>query len=169
MQKFPNLKLILAHFGFFSYDISEAERFLSYPNTAFDVTPGGEQLINMGKEWEKWLPFWEKYQDRIYYGTDFYAFPKNENWQVSFNRRPKFVRQFLETDKTHDYLDEQFNGVLLDKGLRDKIYRQNFINLLGEPKPIDNSYVVATAKRLNAKKEHKSIFAKEDIEFILNN
>lgn len=167
MQKFPKLKLILAHFGFFSYDISDAERFLSYPNTAFDITPGGEQLINMSKEWDKWLPFWEKYQDRIFYGTDFYAFPKDEKWEISFNRRPKFVRQLLETNQEHEYLGEQFNGVLLEESLREKIYRANFLKLLGEPKPIDISYMVDTAKRLGNKNKHKSLFAKEDIDFIL--
>ena len=169
MQQFPNLKLILAHFGFFSYDISLAERFLSYKNTAFDITPGGEQLINMSKEWDKWLPFWVKHQDRIFYGTDFYAFPKDEKWEISFNRRPKFVRQFLETDKLHDYLGEQFKGVLLDKSIRDKIYRNNFTNLLGEPKLVDTAYMLNTAKKLSLKSEHKSLYAKEDAEFIMNN
>lgn len=169
MEKFPNLKLILAHFGFFSYDIGEAERFLSYPNTAFDITPGGEQLINMGKEWEKWLPFWMKHQDRIFYGTDFYAFPKDEKWEISFNRRPKFIRQFLETDKAHGYLDVQFTGVLLDKAIRDKIYRKNFISLLGDPKEIDVEYMISRAKMLNLKSEHKSLHAKEDLQYILDN
>ena len=169
MQKFPKLKLILAHFGFFSYDISDAERFLSYPNTAFDITPGGEQLINMSKEWDKWLPFWKKYQDRIFYGTDFYAFPKGDMWEISFNRRPKFVRQFLETNQSHEYLGEQFNGVLLDEKLREKIYRQNFLNLLGKPKQIDISYMIDKAKRLALKSEHKSRYAKEDADFIINN
>ena len=110
MDKFPKLKFILAHFGFMSYDIDEAERYLSYPNTLLDITPGGEQLINMQKEWEKWLPFWNKYQDRILYGTDFYAFPKDKNWEVAFMRRPKFIRQFLETNSEHIYLDEKFTG-----------------------------------------------------------
>jgi hypothetical protein len=166
MEKFPKLKLILAHFGFFSYDIAEAEKFLSYKNTAFDITPGGEQLINMGKEWKKWLPFWEKYQDRIFYGTDFYAFPKDDKWEISFNRRPKFIRQLLETDQTHVYLNEEFKGVLLDKQIRDKIYRDNFVKLLGEPKKIDDEYILNEVKRISLKQEHKSLHAKEDLQYI---
>ena len=148
LQKFPNLMLILAHFGFMSYDIKEAERFLSYPNTRFDITPGGEQFIHMGKAWDRWLPFWEKYQDRILYGTDYYAFPKDENWETAFQRRPKFLRQFLETDACHEYLDERFCGINLPKALRDKIYRENFIKLLGAPKEIDCAYLRFEAKRL---------------------
>ena len=168
MEKFPKLKLILAHFGFFSYDISLAERFLSYENTCFDITPGGEQLINMGKEWDKWFLFWQKHVDRIFYGTDFYAFPKNAEWQVAFNRRPKFIRQFLETNKSHLYLGEEFTGILLDKSLRDKIYRDNFMKLLGEPKTISKDYVLKTTKRLLDKDTHKSSYAKEDLALILN-
>ena len=141
LEKFPKLRLILAHFGFMSYDIAQAERFLSYENTVFDITPGGEQLIHMGKAWKKWLPFWEKYQDRILYGSDYYAFPKDENWKIAFQRRPKFLRQFLETDTSHEYLGEAFSGICLDKAIRDKIYRENFLKLLGDPKPIDEKYL----------------------------
>ena len=169
MEKFPKLPLILAHFGFFSDDMPTAERFLSYPNTRFDITPGGEQLIHMQKEWDMWLPFWEKYQDKILYGTDFYAFPKDENWEIAYTRRPKFVRQFLETDTNHVYLDETFKGVLLNGGLRDKIYRKNFVNLLGKAKNIDIEYLRDEASRLLKIENKKSIYADEDLQYILKN
>lgn len=169
MEKFPKLKLILAHFGFMSYDIAEAERFLSYPNTRFDITPGGEQLLNMGKEWDRWLPFWEKHQDRILYGTDFYAFPKDGNWETAFLRRPKFVREFLESTEKSVYLGEEFFGVALNKGLRDKIYRENFTKLLGAPKTIDLDYIIRSVRTLQLQDKHLSQFAKEDLEYILIN
>ena len=168
MDKFPKLKLILAHFGFFSDDIALAERFLSYPNTQLDVTPGGEQFIHMQTEWNRWLPFWEKHQDKILYGTDFYAFPKDENWEIAYNRRPKFVRQFLETNTEHIYLDEPFQGVALEKALRDKIYRKNAFKLLGVPKNIDFEYMRDEAKRLLKAKNKLSKYADEDLEYILN-
>ena len=169
MDKFPKLTLILAHFGFFSDDMASAERFLSYPNTRVDITPGGEQLINMQKAWKTWVPFWEKYQDKILYGTDFYAFPKDENWEIAYTRRPKLVRQFLETNAKHSYLGEAFQGVLLDRGLRDKIYRDNFVKLLGKPKTIDLSYMYGEAKRLSLVENKLSVFADEDLEYIVNN
>jgi len=168
MEKFPNLKLILAHFGFMSYDIEEAESFLSYPNAYFDITPGGEQLINMQKAWDKWLPFWEKYQGKILYGTDFYAFPKDENWEIAFQRRPKFVRQFLETNKEHVYLDEVFCGVKLEKTMRDKIYCDNFTCLLGEPKKIDESYMESEVKRLFSEEGLRGT-DEADLHFICSN
>lgn len=167
MQKFPRLKLILAHFGFMSYDMAQAERFLSYENTYLDITPGGEQLLNMAKEWSNWLPFWEKHQDKILYGTDFYAFPKDESWEVAFQRRPKLIRQFLETNGCYEYLEEPFQGIALEKKLRDKIYRKNFEKLLGEPSKIDKNYVVRTAKQLLKIPNKKSIYAQEDLTYIL--
>ncbi len=148
LDKHPKLKFGLAHFGFMSYDIDEAERFLSYENTFFDLTPGGEQLIKMSENWQEWLEFFEKYQDRIVYGTDFYAFPKDENWEIAFNRRPKFLRQFFETDSEYKYLDKTFKGVKIEKSLRDKLYRENFMKLLGEPKPIDKKYFKIEIERL---------------------
>jgi hypothetical protein len=167
MEKHPALTLILAHFGFMSDSMETAERFLSYPNTAFDVTPGGEQLIQMQKEWERWLPFWKKHQGRIFYGTDFYAFPKDENWEVAFQRRPKFLRNFLETDGEHEYLDERFCGVNLPKSLRDKIYRENFLRLLGTPKKIDTIFLKEETHRLLLLESHTSPNAKSDLEYIL--
>ncbi len=167
MEKYPNLKLILAHFGFMSYDIEEAERFMEYPNAYFDITPGGEQLLNMGKKWEKWLPFWERYQDKILYGTDFYAFPKNESWEITFQRRPKFIREFLETQEEHEYLDEKFCGIMLGKKIRDKIYRENFKRLLGEPKGIDKEYLLQTAKKLLQVSDKKTAYAEDDLQYIL--
>ncbi|MBQ9756429.1 MAG: amidohydrolase family protein [Clostridia bacterium] len=148
LEKHPKLKFGLAHFGFMSYDITEAERFLGFENTFFDLTPGGEQLINMSKDWDRWLMFFEKHQDRIVYGTDFYAFPKDENWEIAFNRRPKFVRQMLETNTEHKYIDQTFKGVKLDKKIRDKIYRENFVKLLGAPKKINQEYFVGEIERL---------------------
>ena len=167
MEKFPRLTLILAHFGFMSDSIETAERFLSYPNTAFDVTPGGEQLICMQQEWARWLPFWEKHQDRIFYGTDFYAFPKDENREIAFQRRPRFLRRFFETADKHEYLDESFFGVSLAKPLRDKIYRENFTKLLGEPKPIDLAYLRQETKRLLSVQNKKSVHANSDLAYIL--
>ena len=149
LKKHPMLKLGLAHMGFMSYDVKEAERFFAYENTYLDVTPGGEQILNIISNWGEWKKFFERYQDRILYGTDFYAFPKVDDlWKVSVTRRPNLIRQAFETDEEHLYFKDKFRGVKLDKKMRDKIYRDNLINLLGEPKKIDKQYAKDEIKRL---------------------
>jgi hypothetical protein len=169
MKKHPRLKLLLAHMGFFSYNINEALEFMSYPNTMLDVTPGGEQLINMKASWDVWLPFFEKYQNRIFYGTDFYAFPKSDNWEVAFSLRPTFVHRFFETDTEHEYLGEHFTGVKIDKSIRDKIYRDNFTALLKERKSIDEDYLKSKLISLSSVKNKLSPYADSDIKFMLEN
>lgn len=160
LNKHPKLKLGLAHFGFMSYDINEAEKFLSYENTFFDITPGGEQFIEMTKDWNKWLVFFNKYQDRIVYGTDYYAFPKVDEtrWLKAVHLRPDFVRRFFETDGEYEYLGTAFKGVKLEKPLRDKIYRNNFIKLLGEPKTIDKKYFKKEIERLLIEKPKGKVY-----------
>ena len=142
LKKFPNLHLTLAHMGFFSNHYDDAIIFMSYPNTRLDVTPGGEQLINMSKKWDVWSKFFDKYQDRILYGSDYYPFEKGENWLIAVNRRPGFLREFFETDGEHQYLGESFKGVKLDETILDKIYMQNATHLLGAPKKINSGLIL---------------------------
>ena len=136
LKKFPRLTLILAHFGFFSKHYEDAERFMSYQNTYLDTTPGGEQFIHISKELNKWMPFIKKYQDRIVYGSDFYAFIKDENFEISYKRRPIFLKQYFETSSAHTYLGEEFKGINLAKDILEKIYYSNAERLLGSPKKI---------------------------------
>ena len=168
MEKFPKLRLGLAHCGFFAYDVKEAERFMEeYENTILDITPGGEQLLIMSENWNIWKKFVEKYQDRIIYGTDYYAFQKNENWEESFNRRPQLIRNLFETDGEHFYLDKKFKGIKLDKNLRDKLSRENFMAFLGNPKEIDENWLVLQAEKILAEKKFRRQIDKPDAEYII--
>ena len=168
MEKFPKLRLALAHCGFLAYDIKEAERFMAhFENTILDITPGGEQLLIMSRDWETWKSFVEKYHDRIIYGTDYYAFPKNENWKVSFTRRPQLIRDLFETDEVHFYIDKKFKGINLDRKLRDKIYRENFMCFLGNPKKLDENWLVMQTEKVLAEKKFRRHIDKPDAEYIL--
>ena len=171
LKKHPKLSLALAHCGFFSYDISQAEYFMGeFENTILDITPGGEQLINMSLDWDRWLKFFEKYQDRIIYGSDYYAFPDEdeEEWRTCFTRRPRFLRQFFETDSEHLYVDRSFKGINLDPKLRKKLYWDNSMRIFGEPKKVSTSYIRQEAEKLIGK-EHHSKYAEEDLKYIIEN
>ena len=169
MKKHPKLKLALAHFGFMSYDIDQAKHWLDYENTVFDLTPGGEQLLNMRKNWTDWEKFFIEYQDKIIYGSDYYAFPMDEKWEENFLRRPKFLREFFETDSEHDYGGKAFRGVKLDEKILKKIYWDNAMRLLGEPKKINLEYMQRKADELLSKRNKHAKFADEDLTYILKN
>ena len=168
MKKFPKLRLALAHCGFFSLHYDDAVKFMEYPNTALDITPGGEQLTTMANNWELWGPFWKKYIDKIFYGTDYYAFPKDENWELCFKRRPILVRQMLETDLDHEYFGVVFKGVKLPKRMRDKVYRKNFMRMFGKPKPISSDAFQKEIDRLRKIPDLKPLDL-EDIDYIEKN
>ena len=152
LDRHPNLKITLAHMGFLSEDYDLAEKFMSYKNTMLDVTPGGEQFINFlnGNERKIWTDFIVKYSDRIKYGTDLYNFERtnDKDWKIAFHRRPDFIRQVFESDKQHDYCGDKFVGMKLPKKLRNKIYRENLINELGEPKTINFDWAINKVKEL---------------------
>ena len=169
MKKHPRLRLTLAHFGFMSTDIERATRWMEYENTCFDITPGGEQLLRMGKEWNSWRGFFEKYQDRILYGSDYYAYPDDERWEENFTRRPNLIRDFFETDEEHEYQGEKFRGIKLDEKITEKIYWNNAMRLLGNPKKIDYSYLENKANELLLKPDKYSPFADGDLKYILAN
>lgn len=144
MKKHPRLKLTLAHMGFLTYNIADAERFLDgYENTMFDVTPGGEQLFNMLQDWNSWHGFFQKYRKRIMYGTDLYAFPyiTERDWIADVMRRPQFLREFFETDTKHSYIGDIFRGVKLEEDILSDVYSGNAERLFGEPKAIDGGYL----------------------------
>ncbi len=171
MNKFPRLRLALAHYGFLTDDPKQFEAFLaSYENTLIDITPGGEQYFNMLEDWDTWKGLITKYQDRIFYGTDFYAFPREneENWRTAFTRRPWLVRNFFETDGEHEYFKQKFRGVKMDDSIVDKIFYQNAERLMGDPRAINRT---AFASRCRGLLEEESISTqgKLDLQYMLNN
>ena len=170
MQKFPKLKLILAHMGFLSDDIKEAERWLSYPNTMFDLTPGGEQILAMGENWEVWHNFFVKYQDRIMYGTDLRAFPcePEDKWVEDVQRRPAFLRQFFETDTEHVYGGTAFKGIKIEKEILEKLYYKNAECFLGLRREIDYEYMKTQAQRLLLEKKKVDDYADSDLQYIIS-
>ena len=170
MRKHPKLKLILAHFGFLTYQIDEAKKWLdNYENTMLDMTPGGEQYFNMLKDWDQWHTFFQQYQTRMLYGTDLYAFTygNEESWKKRVLSRPNFIRHFFETDTEHVYCGDSFRGIKLEESILDKIYGKNAEKAFGSPRAVDISYLIKKAESLLHAQERMGEYTEEDMQYIL--
>lgn len=131
LTKHPDLKIIFAHFYFMSANITKASAFLDqWPNVSFDITPGWEMYHNFSKDSNSWKDFFNRYQERILFGTDGTSPAKKENnynkpLGVYTGNVPK-IRDFLEKDI------KLFSGQGLKLGIKtlEKIYSGNFLKLL---------------------------------------
>lgn len=153
LKKHPRLRLTMAHFGFTSEKIEEAEEFLSYPNTMLDTTPGGEQFMHFLENERAWKEFFVKYQDRIIYGTDTYNYytDDEEEWYRAMTSRPNLVKDFFASNQESAYLGEpnfKFKGWDFPKAITDKIFFGNAYREFGEPKPIDYLYMLEKLEAL---------------------
>ena len=71
LERHPNLKLIFAHFLFFSAQLPRLAEWLDrFPNLHVDLTPGIEMYHNFTENSQATRDFFIKYQDRIIFGTD---------------------------------------------------------------------------------------------------
>ncbi len=141
LTKHPNLKLILAHFYFMSHDLDLAVEFMEkHPNVCIDLTPGKEMYFNFEKDLHKWKAFFEKYADRIIYGTDRYNWdiPKEE-LETSRAHMTNLVRSFLEKDHfTRTFPPGEMDGFAFEDEILDKIYYKNAERLYGKtPRPVN--------------------------------
>ena len=136
LEKHPNLKVIFAHFYFMSADFKRATAiFEKYPNVCFDLTPGKEMYENFGKDLDNWKVFFERFADRLYYGTDV-------NDTAAFNYHSTlYTLVSTALNSAEPFVWGKYNcaGLGLSEDAKNKIMSENFIKLLGEtPKP--NNY-----------------------------
>lgn len=147
LDRHPRLRVTFAHFFFLSNFIDEATRVMeTYPNVNFDLTPGWEMYLGFSKDIDAWQAFFEKYSDRIIYGTDCNNY-KDINPQIH-----QLVRMGISHDKTEfimpAYRALPIKGLDLSEETLDKIIHKNYDRFVGEPKPVDMSAVCAAAHRV---------------------
>ncbi|MCL4408136.1 MAG: amidohydrolase [Thermotogae bacterium] len=136
LERFPQLKVVFAHFYFLSSDLERLSSLLDKcPNVNLDLTPNSEIYSDLSKNYEKARDFFIKYQDRILYGDD--ALVANN---ISVDN-VALIRGFLETDKEFDnFMGEQdkVRGLKLPESVLKKIYSQNFLRIVGKkPKTLN--------------------------------
>ena len=154
MKKFPKLRLTLAHFGFMTYE--EAVAFLeNWENTAFDLTPGAEWCKVVTDDYEKWKPFFTKYADRIYFGTDTYNEVSSNDDEDAYEKgseRYNVVRKMLENSPDAPFESSGTLGAFKPLGLPgsvlEKIYYKNIRSSHGNPKPLNIPLFIECAEKL---------------------
>lgn len=172
LNKFPKLKLCLAHLNFFGDELEHAADFLEqWQNVSFDLTPGGIMFVGFTKRHKDWKMFFEKYSDRLYYGTDTYS-AKRDNVTNGYDEVPcvgvriKQLRKMLE--HTKEFQDVTF-GNLRPLGLSDNIleniYYKNMERLLPVPREINCGICAQhTADIIFARKEGLFLTSDKDID-----
>ena len=147
LDRHPRLRVTFAHFFFLSNFMDEATRVMeTYPNVNFDLTPGWEMFLGFSKDIDAWQAFFEKYSDRILYGTDSNNY-KDINPQIH-----QLVRMGISHDKTEfimpAYRALPIKGLDLSEETLDKIIHKNYDRFVGAPKPVDMTAVCAAVHRV---------------------
>ena len=157
LRRYPRLKIIFAHFYFLSADLARAARLLDeHPNVHVDLAPGVEMLYNISRDPEAGRDFFTRYAGRIVFGTDLASGLTVEEGRV----RAGIVFRWLESGDVFrvpagaDFLlgppeDGVIRGMSLPEEVLTRIYRENFIRLVGaEPRALDVERAIAECRRL---------------------
>ncbi len=160
LERHPRLPLWIAHWGFMSTHIEDARRFLSYPNTMLDVTPGPHELYHIGQNYDEWREFIHAHADRIIFGTDSY------NGKTDY-LRPTLLRNFFgPTDEIFDYVGYPYRGLALPEEKRRMILNDNAYRLLGKPRPFNKEPLIAYIAEVEEMIKDGSGLEKEEFSFM---
>ena len=144
LEKHPQLTATFAHFMFLSQQPELLEKlFAKYPNMAIDVTPGVEMYLSFNERYDFYRAFFERYADRILFGSDA-GIPKyNTNIELV-----KAVYLAMTGDEEVEIWKYPARGLQLsDKSCR-LILHDNFVRRSGsQPKPVDREALVRYVRK----------------------
>ena len=134
LEKHPDLTVTFAHFLFWSACPERLEELFSrFPNVGVDVTPGAEMFEDFTARREEYRAFFEKYSDRIFFGTDSDPTRKRNGEELCH-----WVRLLIETDEVYVRQEKELHGLALSKEACERILGGNFLRRSGStPKPVD--------------------------------
>lgn len=145
LERHPGLKVLFPHFFFLSGQLERLADILNrYKNVMIDITPGVELYYNLSAQIDEARKFFERFQERICYGTDIGArqIISTENIPLSMEEseaRIRLVTDFL--DKKGAYVlkpdgyyirgkETKMNGLGLPEEIRTKVYRDNILRFI---------------------------------------
>ncbi len=131
LDRHPNLRFVGLHLASLEWNLDEVEKRLErYPNLAVDLAERITHLYYHAVEnRERVVDFFEKYQDRIIYGTDIINDPDQPAKTINEELERRWTEhwEFLTTDHymQSDQVSEFFRGLALPEPILEKIYRLN--------------------------------------------
>lgn len=165
LQRHPNIKFIFAHMYFMSAQLPRLAKLLdTYPNMMVDITPGLEIYVNLSKNTEEASAFFEKYQDRIFYGTDIGARCVLADNAEGFNEEECIARmdlidgmfqpevhRIMREDGRYLINTEDFaqKGFALSEEALNKIYWKNFLRYVATtPAKVNPKLIIKECRRI---------------------
>jgi predicted TIM-barrel fold metal-dependent hydrolase len=140
LARHPGTKFVLLHVGHDAENLAFVSETLDrFPNTMVEI---GARIGELGRQPRTSRKFFEKYQDRILFGTDSVPPPDGENYpqQVFKDELFEIYFRFLETeDEYFDYAPApippqgrwRIYGIGLPEAILRKVYHDNAAQLLG--------------------------------------
>ena len=126
----PNLRVALAHFGFYADNLPRAELLMeACPNLYMDITPAICIFPELSRTPEASENFFRKYHTRIFYGTD------ADSALVGFAReyndlKTTIITHFLEGDTPKDIEGRWIHPIRLEREMLENIYYNNAMRFM---------------------------------------
>ena len=135
LEKYPKLRLTIAHFEFASQHEKEAAEFFErFENVYLDVCPNQFMFMDFGEKPEVWKPFFEKYQDRLIYGTDIGSNTTDLDGTEA-TALVHMVKGFFEETEPYSSLGFSFKPIPTDEKILRKIYKENMLRFYNGKAP----------------------------------
>ena len=160
MEKFPKLRLCMAHMGYLTDTPDSWVEFLEkYPGTSYDLTPGAAEFLAFTKDPDLWREYLKKYSKRIFFGTDTYNRIEPDdvlsgNMELTSTRHDQ-VRAALEYQPGNTFEVSSINAIVNPLGLSDEvladIYSNGFRAQQGNPREISIPDVLSEIERSRAR------------------
>jgi len=137
IEKNPDLTIFCAHMGSMSYDVDMiAERLDTYKNMYVEPAARFGDLV--GQDPKKVKAFYEKYQDRIMFGTDFgnntpqdsLSATNLQEERTELNKDYDLRWQYLSGTDSVEIRNQKSAGLGLSEAVLHKVYYQNMADLL---------------------------------------
>ena len=129
LEKHPDLKVALAHMGFYSDNLEKAAYLLDRcPNLRLDITPALIIYSQLSKQPDAG-DFFRKYSSRLIYGTDadnnLTGFARDYN-----DKKVRVITAFLEGDSPCAVDGMDLNPIHLERSILEKIYALNALEFM---------------------------------------